>query len=221
MEKISLAVTAGEPFRFFDLPGLPLGKLVRKVLISGERPANLTVYLAALAASLGLKVIVADGANTFNPYVIAKFARKERLSPGNLLKQVALARAFTCHQLTTLVRERLDPIIPADIPTLVVLLGPCNMFFDDDVPAEEAALLFRKILAKIQVLSEKGIFFLMSQSVVGSNPRRLFLLRELKHFADAVLKLKASAETLQVVLDKPPLTLRKPWEIFEEFKRIN
>jgi len=194
---------------------------VRKVLVNGERPANLTVYLAALAASLGLKVVVADGANTFDPYVIAKFARKERLDPAVLLKQISVARAFTCHQLVTLIRERLDPMIPASPATLVVLLGPCNMFFDEDVPAEEAALLFRKILAKIQVLSERGVFFVMSQSMTGSNQRRLFLLRELKHFADAVLKLKTSDENLKIILDKPQLTIRKPWEVFEEFKSIN
>lgn len=222
MEKNAFVVTEGEPFPFFDLPGLPLGKLVRKILVNGERPANLTVYLAALAASLGLNVVVADGANTFDPYVIAKFARKESLNPEALLKHISVARAFTCHQLVTLIRERLDPMIPASPATLVVLLGPCNMFFDEDVPAEEAALLFRKILAKIQVLSERGVFFVMSQSIVaGSNQRRLFLLRELKHFADAVLKLKTSDENLQVILDKPLLTLRKPWDVFEEFKSIN
>jgi len=32
--------------------------------------------------------------------------------------------------------------------------------------------------------------------------------------------LKSSADALQVVLDKPPLTLRRPWEVFEEFKKL-
>ena len=221
MEKRAFVVTSGEPFPFFDLPGLPLGKLARKIVVSGEQPAHLTVYLGALAASLGLTVVVADGANTFDPYVIAKFARKEKIDPEALLKQIAVARAFTCHQLATLIRERLDPMISEDPATLVILLGPCNMFFDEDVSAEEAALLFRKILAKIQVLSEKGVFFLMSQSMAGTNPRRLFLLREIKNFADAVLQLRTSAENLQVILDKPPLTIRKPWQVFEEFKSIH
>lgn len=221
MNKSTFVVTSGEPFPFFDLPGLPLGKLARKIVVSGEEPAHLTVYLGALAASLGLKVLVADGANTFDPYVVAKFARKEKIDPEALLKQIAVARAFTCHQLATLIRERLDPMVSENPATLVILLGPCNMFFDEDVPAEEAAFLFRKILAKIQVLSEKGVFFLMSQAMAGTNPRRLFLLREIKNFADAVLKLKTSAESLQVILDKPPLTIRKPWQVFEEFKSIH
>jgi hypothetical protein len=207
-------------FPLLNLPGFPAGKPVRKALIMGERPEALTVYLTALAASLGFKVLVADGANAFDPYVVSKFARKEGIPSEGLLKKISVARAFTCHQLATLIRERLEPGLSPGASSLVVLLGPCTVFFDEDVPGEEAALLFRKTLAKVQNMSQKGVSFLMSQSFSGFNNRRSFLLRELARLADAVLKLKSSADALQVVLDKPPLTLRRPWGVFEEFKRL-
>jgi len=207
-------------FSLLDLPGFPGGKPVRKALIVGERPEGLTVYLSAFAASLGFKVLVADGANAFDPYIVSKFARKEGFPPDVLLRKISVARAFTCHQLATLIRERLDPMVLPGASPLVVLLGPCTMFFDEDVPGEEAALLFRKTLAKAQEMSQRGIFFLMSQSFSKFNKRRSFLLRELGYFADAVLKLKSSPDALQVVLDKPPLALGRPWEVFEEFKKI-
>jgi len=210
----------GDFFPLLDVPGFPAGKPVRKALIVGERPESLTVYLSALAASLGFKVLVADGANSFDPYVISKFARKEGFQPDELLKKISIARAFTCHQLATLIRERLDPVIPPGISSLIVFLGPCTMFFDEDVPGEEAALLFRKTLAKVQEMSRKGIFFLMSQSFSGFNKRRSFLLRDLVSFSDAVLKLKSSSDALQAAWDKPPLALRRPWGIFEEFKKV-
>jgi hypothetical protein len=60
----------------------------------------------------------------------------------------------------------------------------------------------------------------MSQPFHGFNKNRGFLLRELVRSADAVLKLKSSPDALQVVLDKPPLALRRPWEVFEEFKKL-
>lgn len=211
--------TKGDFFPFLDLPGFPVGKPVRKALIVGEHAENLTVYLSAFAASLGFQVFVADGANRFDPYVISKFARKAGFPPDVLLKKIYVARAFTCHQLATLI-QRLDPMILPGFSPLVVFLGPCTMFFDEDVPGEEAAFLFRKTLAKIQAMSRKGAFFLMSQSFSGFNRNRRFLLQELGRFADAVLKLKSSSETLQVVLDKPPLALPRPWKVFEEFKRI-
>ena len=193
---------------------------MRKALVVGERPEDLTVYLAAFATSLGFKVLVADGANAFDPYVVSKFARKEGFPPDELLQAISIARAFTCHQLATLIRERLDPLVLPGAPPLVIFLGPCTMFFDEDVPGAEAALLFRKTLAKVQELSQKGVFFLMSQSFSRFNKHRSFLLQELVRFSDAVLKLKTSADVLQVVLDKPPLALPRPWEVFEEFKKI-
>jgi hypothetical protein len=207
-------------FPLLNVPGFPAGKPVRKALLVGERPENLTVYLSGFAASLGFKILVADGANSFDPYVVSKFARKEGFPPDELLKKISVARAFTCHQLSTLIRERLDPFVPPGISALVVFLGPCTMFFDEDVPGEEAALLFRKTLAKVQEMSQRGVFFLMSQPFSGFNRRRNFLLRELVRFSDAVLKLKSSSDALQVVLDKPPLALRKPWGVFEEFKKL-
>lgn len=207
-------------FSLLNLPGFPGGKPVRKALIVGGRPEGLTVYLSAFAASLGFKVLVADGANAFDPYIVSKFARKEGFPPDVLLRKISVARAFTCHQLATLIRERLDPMVLPGASPLVVLLGPCTMFFDEDVPGEEAALLFRKTLAKAQEMSQRGVFFLMSQSFSKFNKRRSFLLRELEYFADAILKLKSSPDALQVVLDKPPLALRRPWEVFEEFKKI-
>lgn len=193
---------------------------MRKALIVGERPEALTVYLTAFAAFSGFRVLVADGANAFDPYVVSKFARREGFPPDELLKKISVARAFTCHQLATLIRERLQPELSPGASSLVVLLGPCTMFFDEDVPGEEAALLFRKTLAKVQEMSQEGVSFLMSQSFSGFNKRRSFLLRELIRFSDVVLKLKSSADTLQVVLDKPPLAQRRPWGVFEEFKRL-
>ncbi len=210
----------GNFFPILDLPGFPEKERVHKALIIGERPESLAVYLAALAVVVGFKVLVADGANAFDPYIVSKFARKHGFPPDVLLKKISVARAFTCHQLATLIRERLAPMVLPENRSLVIVLGPCSMFFDEDVPGGEAGLLFRKTLAKIQELSQQGIFFLMSQSFSGFNKRRSFLLRELAQSADAVLKLKSSAEDLELVLDKPRLTLNRPWGVFEEFKKL-
>ena len=217
-EKIEKA--KGDFFPLLDVPGFPTGKPVRKALLVGERPADLAVYLAAFAASLGFKVLVADGANSFDPYVVSRFARQEGFPPEELLRRISVARAFTCHQLATLIRKRLEPFILPGTSPLVVFLGPCTVFFDEDVPGEEAALLFRRTMAKVQEMSRKGVFFLMSQSFSEFNKRRSFLLQELVRASDAVLKLKSSADVLQVVLDKPPLVLQRPWEVFEEFKKL-
>ena len=57
-----------------------------------------------------------------------EFARKEGFPPDELLKKISVARAFTCHQLATLVRERLETRASEEKASLVVLLGPCTLF---------------------------------------------------------------------------------------------
>lgn len=205
---------------FLGLPSSIVRKPLTKVLITGERPERLTIYLSALAACLGFRVLVADGANTFDPYLVSRFARKENIPPATLLRKILIARAFTCHQFTTLIQERLEPLLSPEICSLVVLLGPGTMFFDEDVPGEEATFLFRQTLARINKMSKGKVFFLLSQSLQGINQRRVFLLRELFRLADVVLKLKPSTEDLQIVLAKPPLPLPHSWGIFEEFKKL-
>jgi hypothetical protein len=211
---------ANDFFPLLEVPDFPAGKPVRRVLVAGSRPEGLAVYLSAFAAARGFEVWVADGANAFDPYIVSRFARKEGLTPEGLLKKIRVARAFTCHQLATLVRERLEGRIGEEKASLVVLLGPATLFADEEVPGEEAALLFRKMLAGVRRMSRRGFFSLLSQSVSRTNRNRGFLLRELAGFAHAVLKLKPEAETLRVVLDKPPGKLLRPWGIFEEFKEL-
>jgi hypothetical protein len=218
-ENMNMESTKKDFFPLLALPDFPAGKPVRRVLIAGARPEGLAVYLSAFAAARGFEVLVADGANAFDPYTVSRFARGEGLPPEALLKKILVARAFTCHQLATLVRERLETRVSAEKPSLIALLGPATLFADEDVPGEEAALLFRKMLAGVREMSRRGIFFLLSQSVAKPNRKRIFLLRELAGLAHAVLKLKPEAESLRVVLDKPPLRLPRPWEIFEEFKK--
>jgi hypothetical protein len=207
-------------FPLLELPDLPAGKPVRRVLVAGSRPEKLAVYLSAFAAARGFEVRVADGANAFDPYIVSRFARKEGLPAEDLLKRIWVARAFTCHQLATLVRERLETRAPREKSLLAVLLGPATLFADEDVPGEEAALLFRKMLASVRNMSRRGNDFLLSQSFSGLNRSRGFLLQELVGLAHTVLKLKPEAETLRVVLDKPPRRLLRPWGIFEEFKKL-
>jgi len=207
-------------FSLLDLPSLPPGKPVGKALIIGEQSEDLAIYLSALAASRGFQVLVADGANSFDPYLVSRFARREGLPPEELLKKIWVARAFTCHQIVTLIQERLDPMIPPGASPLIALLGPCTLFFDEEVSGEEATLLFRRMLRKVKEMSEKGIFFLMGQSFSGVNGNRRFLLQELVQLSDTVLKLKPSPDALQIALHKPPLALRRRWEVLERFQEI-
>ncbi|MBM4288965.1 MAG: hypothetical protein FJ135_12640, partial [Deltaproteobacteria bacterium] len=98
------------------------------LLTFGESMRPLTAAAAAWGVARGLRVFVVDGANRFDPYLLARESRKRGLSPEQVLSQVWVARAFTCHQLVQLVQEGLPARLAGAEPALVILLGPCSLF---------------------------------------------------------------------------------------------
>jgi hypothetical protein len=147
--------------------------LQRKVLFEGERVAGISSYLAGWMAGGGIDVIVLDGANGFDPYMVSSFARKILIPPERLLKKIRIARAFTCYQMATLV-ERLASLLhqegaiqPESLPSpRRHFENKCHPswadhhLLDEDVPEGEGA--FREILKRW--IMAAGTFFYSSPS---------------------------------------------------------
>ena len=167
-------VSLDEVFSQLILAGtqVPSG-LPRKVLFWGERVSGISSYLAGWMAGRGIDVIVLDGANGFDPYMVSSFARKALIPPERLLKRIRIARAFTCYQMATLV-ERLAFLLrqegeiqpeslssPFQRPS-VILLGPITTFLDEDVPEREVGPLFERSLRTMEVMAGGGIPFFCS-----------------------------------------------------------
>ena len=164
---------------------------------------TLSSYLAGLVAASGMKPIFVDGANGFDPYIVSRFARRHSLAPAHLLKEIAVARAFTCYQLFTLVRERLEAMIGPYQNPLAILLGPITTLLDEDVPDQEVNFLFRGMLEKLDELSPKGLPFLLMQPPVPSRSRRGYLLKRLSRWSDVVLRAMSEEGKLKLVLEGP------------------
>jgi hypothetical protein len=176
--------------------GLPC--VPKKVLVRGERAGEISSYVAGWMAGKGMDVIVLDGANRFDPYMVSTFARKALIPPERLLKRIRIARAFTCYQMATLMGERLISLVGAiractpecGLPSpkrfvqagvsarrhesplqkpWVILLGPITTFLDEDVPEREVRPLFERSLKKIDEMTKERISFLFFQSL-GFNP---------------------------------------------------
>ncbi len=157
-------------------PGLPT-----KVLFLGKGTGGISSYAAGWIVSKGMDVIVLDGANRFDPYMVSSVARRARIPPERLLRNIRIARAFTCYQMATLIEERLAPLIKQEESTgqsqkpWVILLGPITTFLDEDVPEREAGPLFERTLRKAETMVEEGISFLLFQPSISPNfPRPSF-----------------------------------------------
>ena len=196
-----------------------------KVLFGGERAGEISSYVAGWLAGRGIDVIVLDGANRFDPYMVSSFARKALISPERLLKRIRIARAFTCYQMATLMGERLVSLLreegiaaPRQKPW-VILLGPITTFFDEDVPEREVRPLFEKSLRKIEEMALRGVPFLLFQSngfsenppfppfVKGGvkglkNSKRAYLTRRLFQFANEAWRIDLDDEGPRMILEK-------------------
>jgi hypothetical protein len=152
----------------------------RSAILWGDASvARLAMRTAAAAVDSGVPVAIIDGALAFDVTTIAAYAQARRVPPERFLRQIHIARAFTCHQVATLLCERLDPLLAAQQVGLVILLGPCTTFFDENVPFKDAFLLFQRALETIKALCEHGPLLLITQALDGHRTRRTLFVREL------------------------------------------
>jgi hypothetical protein len=148
----------------------------RKVLFWGETAGEISSYVAGWLAGKGIDVIVLDGANRFDPYMISSFARKTLIPPERLLKRIRIARAFTCYQMAIMIGERLYSLLRQEGATgpsenrWIILLGPVTPFMDEDVSEREVRPLFERSLRKIEEMALIGIPFLLFQSSILHSP---------------------------------------------------
>jgi len=107
----------------------------------------LTVGLLAglRAVRPGQPLLIVDGANAFDPFLVADLARKSGLQPGALLDQIRISRVFTCHQLEALVRERLQAAVQQFHAPAVYFSGLLDPLLNEEAPAGEAARIFRLV----------------------------------------------------------------------------
>ncbi len=180
--------------------------LPKKILFQGEGAAGMASYTAGWMASRGMEVIMLDGANRFDPYVISSFARKALIAPEEILKRIRIARAFTCYQMATLM-ERLGSLLktlgtPPQQKIQVILLGLLNTFLDEDVPEREVGPLLERTLEHVKNMASEGVPFILFQSSVASGSKRAYLMKRVSHFSDLVWKISLEDEEPNMMLYK-------------------
>ena len=126
--------------------------------------------------TLHSETIYIDGGMCANPYRIAKYARMIETDQRETLEHVKISRAFTVYQLSTLLQDRLEPLIKKHRPrTLIIGMFP-RLFFDPDISTRESQILLKNILKKIKELTQKyGLItvFTNLDSTHMSNSRNL------------------------------------------------
>lgn len=152
-------------------------------------PPVLSLGLRALRVALqrGERVGVVDGANTFDPYLISRWAKGAGSFPWEWLRRVWVARAFTCYQAEVLLRDRLPRAIARHRLDRVILSAPAWTFYDPEVPPPEAVTRFRRAMGVVATLAERGHPMLVIYLVTDADARRPGLLEVLQQFARTII----------------------------------
>jgi hypothetical protein len=156
-------------------------------------------------------VVFLDGGNRFDPYRITEAARIMGQSPEEFLRRIKISRAFTCHQMESLIKKARLAVRRLN-GSLVVLSGFLNTFYDEDVPAGEASRLARTSLRNIAALGQEGTPVLAVCPHLATPTKRDFL-SPLKKSADRVISCLEREDGYTVIRQEKPASLKLEWVI--------
>jgi hypothetical protein len=144
----------------------------RGVLLWGEHLRGLAAAAAAWGVDRGAPVWVVDAANRFDPYQLVREAAGRKLSTREALSRVRVARAFTSHQLVRLLQET----FPANLEpgSLVLVLGPVSLFYDEQVPLRERRRLFRDLVSLLARIKTQAALLLLQPQLSRAAANRHF-----------------------------------------------
>jgi hypothetical protein len=153
---------------------------------------RLSYYFLPGAIAEGKRVLYLDGANGFDPLLLARLARQRGRAPSEFNNQVRIARAFTCFQLTELL-VRVPRLLKSFSADTVILTAMPELYFDEDVREADAISSFNQGLrAMRQLASRLPVAVFSDPSAFDTQRRKLF--ERLKACADQVCKFAVRAD---------------------------
>jgi hypothetical protein len=131
----------------------------RGALLWGEHLRPLAATAAIWGVARQAPVWVVDAANRFDPYRLVREAARRHISSTEALARVRVARAFTSHQLVRLLAETFPANLAAG--SLVLVLGPVSLFYDEQVPGRERQRLFSELVAHLDRIKAQSALVLL------------------------------------------------------------
>ena len=151
---------------------------------------QLATLLAVRAVMEGHEVVFLDGGNSVDPHGMVALGKRAGLSREEILPRVHVARAFTCHQMTTLILDMLDKKLEKTRAGLAVLACLPEMFLDEDVEIGEAHQLFQQSMRAIRrTVADREVVGLVTNAGLAKLHRRKSIRRQLYEGSDRVIRI--------------------------------
>ena len=154
---------------------------------------------------LSSSTVFVDGGNMFSPYSVAEIARGHGLDSKTALKKVYVSRAFTAHQLSSLVLEKLCFVLRKTRARLLIVSDISSLFLDRDVPKTEARELFMKTCSKLsEIASEKQAVAVVTYLPKKRSRMELFFEAVLFGKCTVLIRLRRKDQVFNFVLEDHP-----------------
>jgi hypothetical protein len=141
----------------------------------------------------GKRVLYLDGANQISPLLIARFARERGLEPSKFNGLIRVARAFTCFQLTELIR-RVPKVLAACAAEVLIVTALPDLFFDEDVRDSQARASFEHALEGLRELAPLPLSIAVFSDATSFKTKRRAFFENLRKQADQVVKVVPGPE---------------------------
>jgi hypothetical protein len=200
-QSLAHALQSSDVFSFFELGDF--------VVLHGDAISFMTSSLAILSQlptnedGLGSSVVLIDGGNRFNPYLIAKIAQSYDLDAKSVMKNIFVSRAFTAYQFSFLILEKLEHFLRRKRSKLLVISDITSLFLDEDIPTMEATLLFMKVCAKLSSITSRRELIIMANYFPRKIcERSLFFEAILFGRLNVLIKLQEKGQSLSFALEE-------------------
>jgi hypothetical protein len=139
------------------------------------------------------QILYLDGANQISPLLLARFARERGVDPSSVNRLIRVARAFTCFQLTELVRRVPKTLERFSADVLIVTALP-DLYFDEDVRDREARASFEHALEVLGNLAPLSLSIAVFSDATSFKTKRRDFFKRLRNEADHVVKVESTPE---------------------------
>jgi hypothetical protein len=139
------------------------------------------------------QILYLDGANQISPLLLARFARERGVDSSSVNGLIRVARAFTCFQLTELVRRVPKTLERFSADVLIVTALP-DLYFDEDVRDREARASFEHALEGLRNIAPLSLSIAVFSDATSFKTKRRDFFQRLRNQAEHVVKVESTPD---------------------------
>ena len=189
-------------------------KTCQFVFLEGEPSHALSLLLcvrATLPQGLDSDVVFIDAGNVFDTYTISQHIVNLGLESGRVQQRIHLSRAFTHHQVHSLIVEKLTAALDEYGARFAVVSDITALFCDPDVREKKEALdIFRRSVQFLGKTAEQRNILIIA---TNQKARNKTMTDALMHTAHVSARLKDKGAYTQLIIAHHPFTPQKEDEV--------